>query len=82
MGLWRSVRKLISHSEVASDDPKLSGPKKQDGWLAGPFQWRQFCLVISVDDLWMSFCHEREDGMLYIAPLPAVIFGIRLMKKN
>lgn len=56
--------------------------KKEDGWLVGPFQWGRFCLVISMDDLWVGFCHEREAGMLYIAPFPAVIFGIRLRKSH
>lgn len=51
--------------------------KRSDGWL-GSWKWGRVCLVISRDDLWAGWCWEREEGMLYFAPLPAVIFGFRV----
>lgn len=52
--------------------------QQSDGWLLGPLKWGRVCLVVSRDDLWVGFCWERELGMLYIAPLPALVFGIRV----
>jgi hypothetical protein len=34
--------------------------------------------VLSYDDLWVGLCWEREEGVLYFAPLPALIFGFRV----
>lgn len=48
------------------------------GWLVGPWHWGRFCFVLSIDDLWCGFYWDRADGVLYAAPFPAFIFGVRL----
>ena len=48
----------------------------KDGWLAH-WKWGRVCLVISRDDLWIGACWERDEGVLYLAPFPALIFGVR-----
>ena len=51
------------------------------GWLLGPWRWRRFCFVLSINDLWRGLYLDRVEGVLYVAPLPALIFGIRFRDK-
>lgn len=38
----------------------------------------RFCFVVSLSDLWIGFCWERDVGVFYFAPLPALIFGFKI----
>ena len=49
-----------------------------DGWVVGPWKLGRFCFVLSRDDLWVGVYWDRVDGVLYVAPLPALIFGFRV----
>lgn len=51
---------------------------KAQGWLLGPARIGRFCFVLSRDDLYIGAFWDRIEGVLYVAPLPGAIFGIRL----
>jgi len=46
-------------------------------WLLGPYNIGPFCFVLSTDDLYIGLFIDRTEGVVYIAPLPTLIFGIR-----
>ena len=56
----------------------LKGNANRDGWLLGPWKKHRICFVLSYDDLWVGFFWEREEGVLYFAPFPMLIFGLRI----
>lgn len=51
------------------------GPRSQPS-----FEWHygRLCFVLSIDDMWFGRFWDRDEGVLYLAPIPAFIFGIRL----
>ena len=57
----------------------MSEIKASDGWLLHLKKGR-LCLVVSRDEFWVGVVWDREAGMLYIAPLPAVVFGWRVRR--
>jgi len=52
------------------------------GWLLGPYHFGRLCFVLSRDDLYVGVFWDRTDGVLYVAPLPAFVFGIRFWPKK
>jgi len=50
---------------------------RSNEWLAGPWFFGRLCLVLSWCDMWVGFCWDSKARMLYVAPLPGVIVGLR-----
>ncbi len=48
------------------------------GWLLGPWKAGRLCFVLSIDDLWVGIFFDRKEKVLYVAPFPALIFGVKL----
>ncbi len=58
----------------------MNDETQKPNWL---FRWkltRFCCFFVSLDDLWVGLYWERDEGVLYVAPFPALIFGFRIRK--
>lgn len=66
------------HDDCQLPDPDPDpNPDPEPEWLAGPWRLGRVCFVVSLDDAWVGLWNDRQAGVVYLAPVPCCILGIR-----